>query len=219
MNIDNLQIGQEIKNYKILCELFEEPTKDGGKSKEYQLKDFQRYFRFHKEGRKFIITEIYDSPLEKEDGRSFGNNIKDYEQLKITYDNSNNIGIYYILKDNDLYIGSTTKGFRQRFQKHYYGCDENMIHTYNLLHNGGEFHLLYDMTGINDEPLVRMVEDEYIKYFTNYTNYNVINKMEKAWSLAKDKNKIKYKTLKIKLPQDKYNQAIQLLKDNNLLEE
>jgi hypothetical protein len=74
MNLDNLQIGQEIKNYKELCKLLEEPTKDGGKAKEYQLKDFQRYFGFEKEGRKFIIKEIYDEPLEKEDGRMFGNN-------------------------------------------------------------------------------------------------------------------------------------------------
>jgi hypothetical protein len=74
MNLDNLQIGQEIKNYKELCKLLEEPVKDGGKAKEYQLKDFQRYFNFEREGRKFIIKEIYDSPLEKEDGRMFGNN-------------------------------------------------------------------------------------------------------------------------------------------------
>lgn len=74
MNLDNLQIGQEIKNYKILCELLEEPVKNGGKSKDYQLKDFERYFSFHKQGQKFIIDEIFDEPLEKEDGRSLGNN-------------------------------------------------------------------------------------------------------------------------------------------------
>ena len=73
MNIDNLQIGQQIKNYKELCTLLDEPVKDGGKAKDYQLKDFQRYFNFEKDGRKFIINEIYDYPLPKEDGRSLGN--------------------------------------------------------------------------------------------------------------------------------------------------
>lgn len=216
MNIDNLQIGQEIKNYKVLCELLEEPIKNGGKSKDYQLKDFERYFSFHKQGQKFIIDEVFDEPLAKEDGRSLGNNIKDYEQLKIPYGKRNNIGIYFIIKDNDLYIGSTIKGFRKRFQKHYYGCDENMIHTYDLLHNGGEFHLLYDMTGINDEPLVRMVEDEYINYFINFTNYNVINRMEKAWSLTEN-NKIKYKTIKIKIEEKDYNDTLKFLIDNGLI--
>lgn len=74
MKLDNLQIGQEIKNYKELCTLLEEPIKDGGKAKDYQLKDFQRYFSFERVGRKFIISEIYDSPLPKEDGRMLGNN-------------------------------------------------------------------------------------------------------------------------------------------------
>ena len=39
----------------------------GGKSKQLQLDDFKRYFDFEKAGQKFIITDIYDEPLTKED--------------------------------------------------------------------------------------------------------------------------------------------------------
>ena len=39
MNIDNLHIGDVIKNYYALCDEIEEPIKSG-KSKKYQLEDF-----------------------------------------------------------------------------------------------------------------------------------------------------------------------------------
>jgi hypothetical protein len=45
MNLKNLKEKQEIKNYKVLCELLEEPIKTG-KSKQLQLKDFERYFEY-----------------------------------------------------------------------------------------------------------------------------------------------------------------------------
>jgi hypothetical protein len=136
------------------------------------------------------------------------------------------------LKDNDIYIGSTIVGFRDRFQSHYYGYDKNMEHTYELLHQGATLNILYDMTGIDDEVLLRQVEDEYIQYFINNTDYNVINKKENAYSLTEKKSKvkknktikmkqnkkIKYKTLKIKIPEYKYDEAMQLLIDNGFIE-
>nr|DAK78416.1 MAG TPA: hypothetical protein [Caudoviricetes sp.] len=41
--------------------------------KKAHLKEFSRYFNFEKHGQKFLITEIYDVPLEKDDLRSKGN--------------------------------------------------------------------------------------------------------------------------------------------------
>ena len=49
MNIDNLHIGDVIKNYYALCDEIEEPIKSG-KSKKYQLEDFMRYFTWEKSG-------------------------------------------------------------------------------------------------------------------------------------------------------------------------
>lgn len=64
MNIKNLSVGQEIKNYKMLCEILEEKVK-GGDSKKAQLKEFERYCKYHKDKNKFIIDEIYKEPLPK----------------------------------------------------------------------------------------------------------------------------------------------------------
>lgn len=136
--------------------------------------------------------------------------------MKISYEERDNIGVYYILKDNDIYIGSTIAGFRKRFQEHNWGYDELMRHTYEMLKNGAEFHILHDMTGIEDEILIRQVEDEYIQYFINNTDYNVINKKENAYSLTEKIRPLKNKVIKIR--EDKYEQAIQLLIDNGLLD-
>jgi hypothetical protein len=71
MNINSLKL-KKYKNYKELCGILDEDIKTG-KSKQLQLKDWERYFTWEKEGHKFIVTEIYDKPKEKIDGRKVGN--------------------------------------------------------------------------------------------------------------------------------------------------
>jgi hypothetical protein len=210
ININNLGIGQVIKNYKELCKILNwEIT--GGNSKKLQLKDLKRYCKYHKEGNKYIIDEIFEEPFPKQENKRNSGYKTTYKELNIKESEFNNIGIYYIIKDNDIYIGSTKKSFRIRFQEHYYGYDELMQHTYDLLKNGGIFNILNDMTGIEDIELIRMVENEFINYFLFHTNYNVINKIS-GWNL----NKIKYKTIRIK--EHNYNEAIQLLIKHGLIE-
>lgn len=72
MKIENLRKGMIIRNYKDLCLLLGVEPKT---NKTYQLKEFARYFKFHKEGFKYIIDEIYEKPLEKIEN-SAGNNNK-----------------------------------------------------------------------------------------------------------------------------------------------
>ena len=170
-----------------------------------------------KQGRKsFYNIEMIDESLYELSKIKFESGVskcRNYENFNIEIDKWNNIGIYYILKDNDIYIGSTIDGYRARFRKHY--CDSNeghMEHTYELLHSGATFNILYDMTGIEDVELIRIVETEYINYFTNYTNFNIINKQETSWS----PKKLKYKTIKIQ--DEKYKKALQLLMDNGFIE-
>ena len=68
-----LTVGMAVKNYKMLCELLDQPVKSGA-SKRAQLKEFKRYFDWESAGQKFVIADIYDMPLAKEDGRRIGNN-------------------------------------------------------------------------------------------------------------------------------------------------
>lgn len=59
MNLENICEGLIVKNYKEMCELLEETIK-AGNSKISQIKEWERYFKYHKDGNKFVIDEIYE---------------------------------------------------------------------------------------------------------------------------------------------------------------
>ena len=82
IDTSTLVIGMTIKNYKELCTILNEEAKTG-KAKQLQLKNWKRYFDWEKDGQKFIIVDIYDTPLPKEDLRRKGNNsiYKNYIEL------------------------------------------------------------------------------------------------------------------------------------------
>lgn len=73
MQIEKLKVGQVLKNYKELCKVLGIEPKTG-KSKQLQLKELERYLKYHKEGNKIIIDQIYPKELEKLDKRTLGNN-------------------------------------------------------------------------------------------------------------------------------------------------
>lgn len=71
-NLLKLKKGDSIKNYKEMCDLLGEKT-EAGNSKKAQLREWERFFKYHKEGHKIIIDEIYEEPQEKLDLRgSYG---------------------------------------------------------------------------------------------------------------------------------------------------
>lgn len=62
--LDNNKGELVVKNYPTLCEILEvEPKK--GSPRDRQIKDFNRYFKYEKQGNKFVIEEIYDTQKEK----------------------------------------------------------------------------------------------------------------------------------------------------------
>lgn len=63
-----LNTNQTFKNYKALCECLNEPVKNGC-AKKAQLKEWERYFSFEKNGQKITITEIFATPKGKVDNR------------------------------------------------------------------------------------------------------------------------------------------------------
>lgn len=62
MNLDNICEGLIVKNYKEMCNLLGEEVRNGC-SKKSQLKEWERYFKYHKNGNKFIIDEIFEKPV------------------------------------------------------------------------------------------------------------------------------------------------------------
>lgn len=76
----DLNIGQSFKSYKDMCKYFNQPYISNSKnSKESQLKEWRRYFEWVKDGQKMIITDIYPTPLDRNDGR-VTNGTQKYQQ-------------------------------------------------------------------------------------------------------------------------------------------
>lgn len=73
MTLDNICNGLIIKNYKELCSLLDEDEKTG-ESRNSQHKEWNRYFKYVKDGHKYIIEDVYDIPMNKIDCRNKGNN-------------------------------------------------------------------------------------------------------------------------------------------------
>lgn len=62
MDLQNIKSNMIVKNYKEMCAILGEKVTDGN-SRKKQLKDWSRYFDYEKQGHKFIIKEVYATPL------------------------------------------------------------------------------------------------------------------------------------------------------------
>ena len=58
MNIENICVGQEFKNFKELCLHLGVKPAVGGRNTKLQKEEFERYFRYSKSGHKIKIEEI-----------------------------------------------------------------------------------------------------------------------------------------------------------------
>lgn len=165
--------GDCIKNYKELCKILDLPVL-GGCSKVSQLKELKRYLDYEKDGQKFIITEIYDTPLKKDDKRSYGNNKKyEHSNFIIPDKYKNCIGVYKIQKEFKIYIGSTCMGFKKRFIGHLKG---ELKHTKELLDSGAIFDYLWIAPNNCSNEKIRNMEKFYYDRYSNLNEYEVINK-------------------------------------------
>ena len=62
VNTAGIHVGDVYKSYKELCYALREEVTSSN-SKTAQIENWARFFKFRREGRKFIIEEIYDTPL------------------------------------------------------------------------------------------------------------------------------------------------------------
>lgn len=66
LNVIEIKEGDVFSNYKDLCQALGITPKSGGKSKQLQLKDIERYLEYKKEGRYgFLITKVFKEPQPK----------------------------------------------------------------------------------------------------------------------------------------------------------
>lgn len=213
-NIDRLNeyIGV-LLSYKQICNILEiEYTNSNSKKK--QLKLISCYYEIEKINNKYKIlkrNEVIKKYVYRDK-----KDIVDTRYILYIYDTDykdiNKNGIYAIVLDNNIYIGSTIRvgGFKERLRKHLLGEQE---HTKQLLDNGGKFQILL-VSEIEDEYIIREIEQTYIDYFANNNDWNIVNRREDTIVLSQ---KSKYKTKIIKVDERLYDKAITILRDNNVI--
>jgi len=156
----------------------------------------------------YSVSEIYKVPLirVKVENRGGGNK-RDYPQYKVDREYDKRTGVYSIILFNDIYIGSTTYGFRPRFQQHI--SKNNKLPTQDMLNNDAEFRIVWIATN-ETEQQIRNKENEFIEKYKTLDDWNVVNSRE-AWSYTVPKQK--YKTIKIKVKEEEYEDAIEFLNE------
>ena len=201
-----------VKNYKEMCKLLEEKEKSGGDSKKCQLKNWKRFFTWENQGQKFIIKEIYDEPLQKEDGRSKGQIRIKQKSFAVSNDEAHKSGVYKIENDKYIYIGSTIRYFTLRFSQHFYNYDGNHNKTQEVLNNNGTFVCLRSFEVGTDEKIIRECEAEYIRKYRNCKK-ELLN--DTIPELLSGEEKIQYK--QINIPEEYFEEIKNILIENGFL--
>lgn len=111
-NYTVLKDGMEFKSYRDLCNILQQPILTGN-SKNSQLKLFERFFTYHKEGYKIIIDSVYSEPLEEESKGMFSPLIQKLvlDFLFRTQLSTGDYEIFTTKKELDEQLGLTKKEY------------------------------------------------------------------------------------------------------------
>lgn len=180
LDVSKLKIGMVVKNYKVLCEMLGQPV-EAGNSRKAQLKEFERYFDWEKSGQKFIITDVYDIPLAKEDKRKMGNNSIYVQYIEI-------ILLQYLSKQN---------GYTRTFTK------RNWWELLGVINNK------YGKVSQNElKNLDYTVTDFEIKYFYQRCNKKLEQVLFSALNSLKSRRLIEYEMQTVIIKHDERGKEI-----------
>lgn len=169
--LNGLRVG-EYKNYKELCEALNWGLTSGN-SKIAQFKTLSSVCKWHKEGNKIVVTEIYTEPKEKIDNRvnngNKGHNTSKYST--IVYDN-----LIELLRDNkkDYHVVTLNKlmqglGFIATGGKKYLDeYEEIKTINVNIIKNDIKNDITIKSKGIIETALNRLQRNNIINSW-NYT--------------------------------------------------
>lgn len=199
MNVENLCEGLIIKNYKELCVLLEIKV-TGGDSKKSQLKDLERYCKYHKEGNKFIIDEIYSEVKMKVDMR---NTVKDDDKR-----HEGNSSVYGDdIKRLLLYLMASSNE-----------DDEIILPISILLNKLSMTNINYSLGRRNQEKLseILKIDEIYINEFYDTTHQNLRRTLESNLNQLDRKSILRWQTVRMickRVAEVKYNELDEIIID------
>ena len=155
---------------------------------------------------------------QKENGRNTNYTIKKIGEPKIRFPNLlieekyyDSIGIYKIVLNNEIYIGSTIAGFKNRFLTHR-GVGNKLKTRKMLLEQGATFEILQICDGMSENE-IRHIEQQWIEEYRNNPDWEVINiddhVKRKGEQHGKSQNIPDNKIIKVK--REDYDRALEIL--------
>lgn len=210
-------IGRSL-TYRHICDICGIEYSNGN-TKAKQLKVLESLFLVEKRGTRYFIKKRREHPTKIIDGRSKGSGtgrFKEYPQFKIPEGHFHGKGIYSIILNNEIYIGST-KDFRYRFISYMKDGIESVGR--DMLLRGATFELIEEVDKDLDKDSLERLEDKYIQIYQNNPDWIVANK-KGAFRLDSRINNRKQSKKKnftnIVVNQDDYDLIIRLLEENNI---
>ena len=187
MNIKNIIKGKIDENKfleyfatKKQIDKYYEKNKFTSNNKNTVLKYAKQYCTIKDLGnRQYEIIEVFKYPRLN---IHYSKNLLKIQTNAYDVDNSLNdkTGVYMIVLNNEIYIGSTTVSFRERFLRHYKNESNNHYKTYSLLQKGAKYKIIW-VSEDNNENIIRKKEQEYINKYKKDPNYILINSQSKTW--------------------------------------
>jgi len=176
MNIEKLKVFLEtnntIANYKKLCEELDEKILTGN-AKLSQLKELERYFKFNKQGNKFVFTETYAIPKEKIDKR------------KDTKGNNNVYGKYI----EQLVLDLLVQKYQTTKERKIYLSRDKMLRALDMVNDNysfGKFNRIILSDYIN-------ADSDNVKEFYILNNKNLYETVERAFKSLESKCLVSWK--------------------------
>lgn len=122
-----------------------------------------------------LIHEVYSEPRGIVDLRKTkSHNYIEYPNFNVAYEQSKDIGVYRVVLNNVIYIGSTRAGFRKRFLSHHSNRGQ-MPFLDQLYDDGGVFEIVEVMNGASNEEIYKR-ENEYIEQYLDDANWECLNR-------------------------------------------
>lgn len=180
VDCSKLKMGMTVKNYKEMCKLLNESVSEGN-SKKSQLNRWKCFFDYEKDGQKFIIGEIFDTPLPSFDARKLKDSIyvKYIELLLMEY-LSKQKGYTATLTKKDLYwmLGMSNLMYRDK-DTTYETIKTAMNSDYSYPASNEDIQIFYQradrkLNSILTSALKSMANRFLIKYTTEYVIFEKV---------------------------------------------
>ena len=151
----------------------------------------------------YVIKKIYTKPKTR----------KPYKRRDDGHNKyiPNGKGVYCKVDiDKNLYIGSTSTSFKERYANH--TNKENRWTSAQIVANEHRFGVLLDMSEEDDTEVIKLVENEFINLFKDDADFNLVNKVSAKVSKNTSSSKCT-KTVKLTNPEKYHDLVLEILND------